>query len=171
MITAPAGSETVTVSRLHASDTADQKIITTTRVSDIIRAVGKLNAAYPDVAQMLVQAEKQSSLPGRLEIDALPQSGRAYYRTAAVTPGETSPARQKVKVGSRENVPNMFPTLEPVRQSAGRPFLSDADENAADNSDRGEASVVDDRAEPEDQRKSGRSGGFLGLFRSRSETQ
>src|SRR5262245_61906684 len=125
MITARAGSDTVTVSRLSARDDADQRIVTSTRVADIIRAVGRLNAAYPDVAQMLVQAEKQSNIPGRLEIDALPQAGRVYYRTVASENGGAS-ARQEIKVGNANAVPNMFPSVEPVRPRPSRPFHSDA---------------------------------------------
>ncbi|MGE5191810.1 MAG: flagellar basal body P-ring protein FlgI [Deltaproteobacteria bacterium] len=167
MISAPSGSESVTVSRLHAHDDDDQEIVTTTRLADVIRAVGKLKAAYPDVAQMLMQAEKQSSLPGRLEIDALPQAGRIYYRTAAA---ERGGARQEVKVGSPSAVPNMFPVPQSVPESSLKPFHTDADEARAGGDDRGEASLVDVR-EGEDEEKKPARGGFLGLFRSRNDSQ
>jgi hypothetical protein len=169
MITARAGSDTVTVSRLSANDDADQKITTSTRVTDIIRAVGKLNAAYPDVAQMLVQAEKQSNLPGRLEIDALPQAGRAYYRTVA-SEGGASPAREKIQVGNPSAVPNMFPApIEVSRPRPARPFHSDADDAPDTGDDRGRASLVDARDGDDEAPKPRRSGGFLGWFRSRND--
>ena len=104
MIRAQSGSDVVTVSRFEAHS-ADQEIVTTTNVSDIIKAVGKLKASYPDVAQMLVQADKQSNLPGRLAIDAMPQAGRIYYRK----PPTGGKARRSEGRLARLGVPNMFP--------------------------------------------------------------
>jgi len=170
MITAPAGSESVTVSRLHANDAADQEIVTSTRIADVIRAVSRLRAAYPDVAQMLVQAEKQSNLNGRLEIDALPQAGRIYYRTAA-TGGDTSSKRQEVTVGSAASVPNMFPTVETTRESSRRSSRAASDGVNSGNDDQGRASLVDVREGEEEQQRPPRRGGFLGLFRSRDDSQ
>jgi hypothetical protein len=166
MITAPSGSETVTVSRFDAHG-EDQQIVTSTSLADIIRAVGKLKAAYPDVAQMLVQADKQSNLPGRLEIDALPESGRPYYRMAAVVPGEEKAARQKVTVGNPGAVPNMFPAVAPRKKSDAS---ASADDPKADPDDRGQASVVDVSDEP-DEKKNSRRRGFLSLFRPAGSRQ
>jgi flagellar basal body P-ring protein FlgI len=168
MITAPSGSDTVTVSRLHADDEADKEIVTSTRVADVIRAVGKLRAAYPDVAQMLVQAEKQSGLPGRLEIDALPQAGRNYFRTAGA--GRDG-ARQEVRVGNPSAAPNMFPVQESVREKRRRPYAADGDDASSGSDDRGEASLVDVRDGQEEESRPGRRGGLFGLFRSRNESQ
>jgi flagellar basal body P-ring protein FlgI len=168
MITAPSGSDTVTISRLHADDNADQEVVTSTRIADIIRAVGKMKAAYPDVAQMLVQAEKQSSLPGRLEIDALPQAGRFYYRTSST--GRDA-ARQEIKVGNPSAAPNMFPAPEPTREARRRPFHTSADEDSEGSDNRGEASLVDVRDGEEQPPRRGRSGGFFGLFRSKNDGQ
>jgi hypothetical protein len=166
MITAPSGSETVTVSRFDAHD-EDQQIVTSTNLAEIIRAVGKLKAAYPDVAQMLVQADRQSNLPGRLEIDALPEAGRTYYRMAAVVPGEEKSARQKVTVGNPAAVPNMFPAVAPRKKSGAS---ASADDPEADPDDRGQASVVDVSDEP-DEKKSSRRRGFLSLFRPAGSSQ
>jgi len=171
MITAPVGSDTVTVSRFEAN-ASDQQIVTTTNLADVIRAVGKLRAGYPDVAQMLVQAEKQSNLSGRLEIDALPQAGRIYYRMAAA-PGAARPVRQKVTVGTPGGIPNMFPAIAPARS----PGASDTDAAGADSDDegetksddRGEASLVDVSEGEGETKPSDRRGGFLGLFRSKDD--
>jgi flagellar basal body P-ring protein FlgI len=166
MITAPSGSEAVTVSRFDAHD-EDQQIVTSTNLADIIRAVGKLKAAYPDVAQMLVQADRQSNLPGRLEIDALPESGRAFYRMAAVTPGEEKSSRQKVTVGNPGAVPNMFPAVAPRKKSDA---ADSGDVPKADAGDRGQASVVDVSDET-DEKKSSRRRGLLSLFRPAGPSQ
>jgi flagellar basal body P-ring protein FlgI len=171
MITAPAGSETVTVSRLHANDAADQEIVTSTRLADVIRAVSKLRAGYPDVAQMLVQAERQSNLDGRLEIDALPQSGRIYYRAASMAADGARKAREKVTIGSANSVPNMFPAIPAEGESGRRTSRADADGANSSTDDQGRASLVDVREGDEEQQRPPRRGGFFGLFRSRDESQ
>ncbi len=168
MITAAAGSDVVKVSRFEPN-APDQEIVTTTHVADIIRAVGKLKAAYPDVAQMLVQAEKQSNLPGRLEIDAIPQGGRQYHPLPSTTAG-ANPDRKKVTVGKPDGVPNMFPAVEPPRGKRGK-LVDDASPGESDSaaSERGEASLADvsnDKVEKDDddQKKTRGRGGILGLF-------
>jgi len=170
MVTAPAGSETVTVSRLQANDAADQIKITSTRVADVIEAVGQLKAAYPDVAQMLVQAERQSNLPGRLEIDALPQSGRIYYRMASAASGEANPAREKVKVGTPESAPNMFPPEKSLEKPRGpRATETEATGPSPARGDRGQASVVDVSDSEDGKKPASRRGGLLGLFRPKDD--
>src|SRR6185436_8178017 len=67
LLTAPAGSDEVTISRIAVGE--DRQVKSSTRLDDIIRAVARLDASYPDVAQMLVQAQRQENLIGRLEID------------------------------------------------------------------------------------------------------
>jgi len=169
MITAPTGSETVTISRFEVN-APDQQITTSTRLSDVIRAVGKLKAAYPDIAQLLVQADHQSNLPGRLEIDAMPQGGRIYYRSGS---DARAGRREEVKVGDPAGVPNMFPVPDSKRGKDAEPSGPD-DETGVARSERsdesGEASLADVR-EGDEAKASSRSGGFLGLFRRKSEDE
>jgi hypothetical protein len=172
MITAPVGSDTVTVSRFEANAN-DQQIVTTTNLADVIRAVGKLKAGYPDVAQMLVQAEKQSNLTGRLEIDALPQSGRTYYRVA-IAPGAAKSVRQKVTVGTPGGVPNMFPAIAPARSpgaSAPGDSVDGSDDEGTKPDEPGEASLVDVSEGDGQTKPAERRGGFLGFFRSKDDSQ
>jgi flagellar basal body P-ring protein FlgI len=165
MITAPAGSETVTVSRFAAHE-PDKQVTTTTNVADVIRTVGKLKAAYPDVAQMLVQAERQSNLSARLEIDALPQSGRIYYRALATGPDET----KKVRVGKPGLTPNMFPVLD-QKANAGEdddnPIEPPAAAARGDGDDESGRATLADVSDGEGDKSSERRGGLLGLFRPR----
>jgi flagellar basal body P-ring protein FlgI len=161
MIAAPSNSDTITISRFHA-DGPDEKVTTSTNLADVIRTVGRMHASYPDVAQMLVQADKQSNLSGRLEIDAMPAAGRIYYRTGASGATEND---KKVRVGDPNQVPNMFPATPPEKSgdldSGNR---SDLAQGAATES--GTASVADvSDGEPETPR---RPGGFLGLFRRKT---
>ncbi len=169
MITAPSGSDVVTVSRFEAN-APDQEVKTTRNVVDIIRAVGKLKAAYPDVAQMLVQADKQSNLPGRLEIDAMPQAGRIYHRVAR---GDDR-NRNGVRVGAPTDVPNMFPAPEsrnPREFAEPDPTATESastqsgsSNDASRSAENGTASLTD-VSEGDSAKASSRSGGFLGLFK------
>ena len=169
MITAPTGSETVTISRFEAN-APDQQITTTTSLADVIRAVGKLKAAYPDIAQMLVQADRQSNLPGRLEIDAMPQGGRIYHRPSSA--GQSG-RKEEITVGDPAGVPNMFPVPDAKRGKDAEPADREHDSPVARNDkqdEAGEASLVDVR-DGDEAKASGRSGGFLGLFRRKSEDE
>jgi hypothetical protein len=158
MITAPSGSDVVTISRFEAN-AADQEVKTTRNIVDIIRAVGKLKAAYPDVAQMLVQADRQSNLPGRLEIDAMPQAGRIYHRVART--GD----KENVRVGDPAQVPNMFPAAEPRSpRELADPDTGEAEAaRTGESGESGTASLADVR-EPENSKSSSRSGATQGEF-------
>ena len=71
------GQGEVKVSRLNSL----QSRIVTPRLDEIIKAIVDLGGSYPDVVQMLLEAQSQKALPCRIEIDKLPQSGRIYTRT------------------------------------------------------------------------------------------
>ena len=88
-MTAPSGSDVVTISRFEPGRES-QRVQTSTRLAEVVRAVGKLDGSYPDVAQLLVMAEKQSNLEGRLEFDALVRIDKPveidYYRNGGILP-------------------------------------------------------------------------------------
>ncbi|MBS0261854.1 MAG: flagellar basal body P-ring protein FlgI [Planctomycetes bacterium] len=162
MITAPSNSDTVTISRFHA-DRPDEKVTTSTNLADVIRAIGRMRASYPDVAQMLVQADKQSNLSGRLEIDAMPAAGRIYYRTGVLGGTEN---KKGVRVGDPNQVPNMFPATPPQGGRGGdngSPAPADEDEPES-----GSASVADVSEDEDEPEKTSRPKGVMGLFRRKS---
>lgn len=105
LVNAPAGSETVTVSRFEVGR-PDQRRTVSTRVADVIHAVTEMDASYPDVAMLLAQAGATHNLPGRVEIDALPQAGRTYMRPESDIAGTSSSS--KARIGSTHLVPNLF---------------------------------------------------------------
>ncbi len=110
LITAPSGSDTITVSRYELNK-SDQRKEVPKRIADVIRAVSEMGASYPDVAQMLVQADDQHNLPGSLEIDALPKAGRMYSRS---DPNDPEKAGRKTRVGNSGLVPNLFDGEDPT---------------------------------------------------------
>jgi hypothetical protein len=72
----------ITVSRF-SSDAEPQQREVSTSVDEVVRAIVALGGTYPDVVQALQQAKVDGALESRFEVDALPQSGRAYDRVAA----------------------------------------------------------------------------------------
>jgi hypothetical protein len=104
LITAPSGSETITVSRYELGKSHQRQQVSR-RIADVVKAVSEMGASYPDVAQMLVQADNQQNLPGALEIDALPKAGRAYFRP---DPNNPEKPGKSTRMGNSGLVPNLF---------------------------------------------------------------
>jgi hypothetical protein len=80
MVTSTPSGE-IAVSKFSV-DEPDQKRTVSTRLDDVIRAIVELGGTYPDVVQALQEANAAGALTGRFEVDALPEAGRAYDRTA-----------------------------------------------------------------------------------------
>ncbi|MGC3968723.1 MAG: hypothetical protein QM775_15530 [Pirellulales bacterium] len=72
-------AEHLSVSR-YAPGEPDQKRIISTSIDELVRAVAEMGGTYPDIVQALQQAKSSKSLPGRLEIEAVPQAGREFER-------------------------------------------------------------------------------------------
>ncbi len=106
MITAQAGAQTASIRRF-STDAPDEHREVPLNVSDVIRAVSELDATYPDVVQMLMQADAQHNLPGRFTHDSLPEAGRMYERPAM--PGApASKGGRKTRIGRDNMAPNIF---------------------------------------------------------------
>jgi len=59
----------------------DEKRTVSNRLDEIIRAVVDMGGTYPDVVQMLRQADMEKVMSCRLEIDCLPEANRGYRRS------------------------------------------------------------------------------------------
>ena len=111
----------------------------------MIRAVAELDATYPDIAQMLAQADKQHNLSGGIEVDAIPQAGRTYYRPGTLLAGE---GKRSTRVGNPGQSPNLFLQRggnSKKRSSKSRGRFGEIDLDA------GISSAVDIREEDEDE--------------------
>src|SRR5690606_37172659 len=73
-ITARAGESRAVVSRYEPGK-EDQRLEVPLDVEAVIEAAVHVGGSYPDVVQMLIQAERQQNLPGQIALDALPQAG------------------------------------------------------------------------------------------------
>ncbi len=77
------------------------------RVADVIKAASDFGATYPDIVQMLIQAENQHNLPGDIAIDKLPKPGRVYHRKPEDL-GSGGGSASPVPIGSDGLMPNLF---------------------------------------------------------------
>lgn len=77
------------------------------RLTDIVRVCGELGATYPDMVQMLIEAEQQHNFVGQFGIDRLPQAGRLYVRDPDM------PDDDDVKrIGTPQMIPELFDELD-----------------------------------------------------------
>ena len=72
-------------------ETTQQRVVSTD-LDALIRAVVELGGTYPDVVQMLQQANQSGSLVSRFRVNALPESGRELVKSRSGTPGKDLPA-------------------------------------------------------------------------------
>ncbi|MCA9048363.1 MAG: flagellar basal body P-ring protein FlgI [Planctomycetaceae bacterium] len=94
------------------------KVTCSTNLADIINQVAKLGGAYPDVVQMLLEAETQHNLQGELGVDRLPQGGRTFFRykeqenDEADAEESSAETKKKAKLGTPALTPGLFDRLE-----------------------------------------------------------
>lgn len=103
-----AGENNVTVTRyVKNADPIRQQC--SPRLVDVLKTVAAMGATYPDVVQLLLEAENQHNLAGELGVDRLPQAGRAFYRTKSEREGN---GQKKAKLGSAALTPGLFDRVE-----------------------------------------------------------
>jgi len=151
-VNSQSGSDSITVSRYQVGRSPRREVVST-RIADVIKGCVKLGATYPDIVQMLVQAQRQQNIPGLIAIDAVPRTGRVYVR------GEN---RIKTRLSTDKFAPNLFPQArgdaEDQPESNERDLLDTAagpntDPDAGHTADgdtddeRGAASLADRRRE------------------------
>lgn len=149
LVTAAPGSDQITVSK-YVPGEPDRRQIVSTRVAEVIRTCAEMGATYPDVVQLIVQADEQHNAPGRLAFDAIPQAGRTYYRKS----DNSTDADEKTRVGNSKLNPDLFPRVPEKDEEAGDDRDDDRQAKAA-----GQASLADARMES-DKAKKEKSGLF-----------
>jgi flagellar basal body P-ring protein FlgI len=137
---ASAGSNKVQLSRFTRGEPV-RHLTATLQVRDVVRKAVMLGASYPDIVAMLVQADKQYNLPGRLELDAVPDPNQFVVRLHKISNSNS-------KAADNVSMPNLFRWTETRSASAS------SDEDA------------DETGEPEKERKYVSKPGFFDrLFR------
>ena len=124
----------------------------------MIRASVKLGASYPDLVQMLVQAQKQQNVPGQIAIDAVPRTGRVLIPDGDSQAGPT-PARAPAPTSPADLAPNLFPVARRGPESAFAdddesqepgPGSTDQDDLSSDGEPSPGASLIDRRRDTTD---------------------
>jgi hypothetical protein len=88
----------------------DQHEICSTDLAAIIRTVAKLGGDYSDVMQMIDQAKTKGFLAARVEVNALPRSGRIYHRSEE----DSSSDEADNNFQAPGSIPEMF--LDPLKR-------------------------------------------------------
>ncbi|MEM9657155.1 MAG: HEAT repeat domain-containing protein, partial [Planctomycetota bacterium] len=78
MVNGLSGGE-ITVSRFAPGEETQQRVVST-NVDAVVRAVVELGGQYPDVVQMLQEANEAGALSSRFRVNALPEPGREVAR-------------------------------------------------------------------------------------------
>lgn len=104
MVIGEAGSTKMRVVRIAANEGRQVREVSN-RVADVLKACAELQAGYPDIVQLLVQAEHNANLPGHVGIDEMPRAGRVYTRHLPENKGSSD-----TTVGSANQMPNLFDT-------------------------------------------------------------
>ncbi|MEN9555742.1 MAG: Basal body P-ring protein [Planctomycetota bacterium] len=119
------GSTDVEITR-YELDSEPERHRVPNRLADIIQTCGELGAAYPDVVQMLVEADRQRNFMGEFGIDRLPQAGRMYVRGAE---DESEAGENGRRIGNSRMLPQLFDELEEaeVQQNESAEKLMDLD--------------------------------------------
>lgn len=95
----------------YALDAEPQKQRVPNRLVDIIRTCGQLDATYPDIVQMLIEAEQQHNFVGQFGIDRLPQAGRLYVKDG-VSAAEEEDEKDSRRIGNAKMLPELFDELD-----------------------------------------------------------
>jgi hypothetical protein len=123
------GPDHVVVSRFAEDGSVTERVVSS-RIDDMIRAAADVGATYADVMQALVQAKTKRCLPGRLEVDALPRTGRLYHRKgeggAETLPGGAASKPDGVPAAGEARISSPTPELfrdepEPAIDRRGQP--------------------------------------------------
>jgi hypothetical protein len=99
----------VVISRFANTTGIDERrTVLSNRLDDIIRAVVDIGGTYPDVVQMLRQADMMGVLSCRLEIDCLPEPNRTYYRQSSNDALADTTEEKPASIWERLNPRNIF---------------------------------------------------------------
>jgi hypothetical protein len=126
VITAGEGADKIQIRRFDTGRDVYQRECEP-KLCDVIRKAISMGATYPDIVGMLVQADRQHNLPGRLEIDTLPDPTRIAARIQRATDSTT-------KASDNVAMPNLFRWSEP-RKSSVRAKTDDGEEVASTDTD------------------------------------
>jgi hypothetical protein len=107
------GSDQVTIRRFARGEPVRQ-YAATLNVRDVVRKAVALGATYPDIVGMLLQASRQHNLPGRLEVDQIPDPLEFVARLQRIS-------NQPTKATENVAMPNLFRWTDSRKSAKDRP--------------------------------------------------
>ncbi|MDR1484753.1 MAG: flagellar basal body P-ring protein FlgI [Planctomycetaceae bacterium] len=107
----------------------ESRTVSTGNLDDVIRAVVDIGGTYPDVVQMLCQADQKKCLSCPLKIDSLPEANRFYQRKIEKqTETETGKTdKPKTKLRDRFNIKNWFAPNPGQKSSDYEGYINESD--------------------------------------------
>jgi hypothetical protein len=133
------GRATVTISHFSTGRDVERTEVPA-RVADVIRELARQKATYPDIVQLLVEADQQHNLTAAIGIDVLPQAGRVYTRPQAlVAEGEAIES----PVGGGMEAPNLFGGLPATADESAEGLTLETENDAAPSGDTEQTSLND----------------------------
>lgn len=136
MVRARENSGNVVISRYQLGK-PDVRETVPNSIPGVIRRAVELGASYPDIAEMLMQAQRQHILPGRLEIDALPRANNKFTRVGSSTARKDSDREsdsdsgEQLRLASRPDVesdgdPGRASVVDARKETPGRAARTDS---------------------------------------------
>lgn len=114
-VTGETGASDVEVT-LYQLNTEPQRQRIPNNIVQILNTCGDLGATYPDLVQLLVEADQQRNFYGQFGIDRLPQAGRLYVKDAddlsAGIDEESDESKDSRQIGNAKMLPEMFDELD-----------------------------------------------------------
>ncbi len=114
--------DTVDISKIVPTQygNRDEKIHCSLDLGEVIRAVARLGATYPDVVAIVEAADRQKNLPGPLFVDSVPQANVEYLSKAILGRDEPPKADAEVKQASGSFLRRLFTRgrSEPASEAA-----------------------------------------------------
>jgi flagellar basal body P-ring protein FlgI len=129
MITSTQPGE-ISVSKF-AVNQPDQKRFVSNRLDEVIRAIVELGGTYPDVVQFLQEAKVAGVLQTRFEVEALPEAGRSYDRTAQDS-GDSSEEADEADDRPTSPMPDLFGRADSRAEERTKDEAADVDEETED---------------------------------------
>lgn len=108
-----AGNGSVSIVRFEANG-GEKRLMSTTRVSDLVRGLSDAGCNYSTVVSILRQLKQEEKLESRLAVEALPRPGREYVR--AVDPATMENEAETRQAG---RLPDLF--RSPASRNAAPP--------------------------------------------------
>jgi flagellar basal body P-ring protein FlgI len=105
----------------------ESRTVNSSNLDDVIRAVVDIGGTYPDVVQMLCQADQKKCLSCPLKIDSLPEANRFYQRKKEQETNTEQNNKPKPKLSDRFNIKNWFAPNPGNKSSDYEGFINESE--------------------------------------------